>query len=424
MAHAPSNSLKQHLTNRYHGFVIIFFGVFITGANAFAADPTLAIHGFLSQGYIKSDKNNFLADTEKGSFQINEMGINFHKKARENLNLGIQLFARDLGPTDNDAVAVDWAYADYHFRDYLGFRAGRIKNPVGLYHETRDVDMLRTAILLPEGVYTENIRDVVTATNGVSVYGDILTEDMGNLSYKVIMGTTNIRPDGGTALAAAGSYVAVSDTDIGTNAAGAFWWTDPSDRLKIGGTLGLVSRLDLEGKTAEAVPGEIMGLPVDIPAGIDTESRIRDILCWIVSAEFTSTILTAAMEYRRLDTAYQAYLHYPGLPAPVVQEEDTRGEGYYALVSHRFSGLFEAGYYYSVLYTDMTDRDGEERNDAPFRAWKKDQALSFRFDLDENWIFKLEGHYIDGCAAMHNRMNPDGFHRYWYLFISKLSYSF
>ena len=412
------------MKNRYDVFLAIFLSILVTGAHADAYDTTLAIHGFLSQGYIKSDKNNYLADTKEGSFEFNEMGINFQKKATENLSLGIQFFSRDLGPTDNDAVVVDWAYADYHFKDYLGFRAGRIKNPVGLYHETRDVDMLRTAILLPEGAYTETIRDVIMATNGVSVYGDILTERMGDLSYKIVVGTTNIRPDGGTALAAAGSYVAVSDTNIGTNGAGALWWIDPTGKIKIGGTIGLVSKLDLQGKTREIVPKAVLGLPVDLPEGIDMEFQIRDILGWIVSAEYTSTFLTLAMEYRRLETSYKGYLHYPDPPVTFVQEEDTKGEGYYALVSHRFSNFFEAGYYYSVLYPDMTDRDGKERIDHRFRAWKKDQALSLRFDLDASWIFKLEGHYIDGCAAMHNTMNPDGYHRYWYLFVTKISYSF
>ena len=216
----------------------------------------------------------------------------------------------------------------------------------------------------------------------------------------------------------------MTDSDIGINSAGALWWTDPTGQVKLGGTIGLVSKLDLDGETRETVPKAVMGLPVDLPQGVAMEFQFRDIVSWIISAEYTATFLTLAMEYRRLETDYKGTLHYPDPPIPLVQEEKTKGEGYYALVSHRFSDFFEAGYYYSALYPDMTDRDGKNRDKDPFRAWKKDQALSFRFDLAPHWIFKLEGHYIDGCAAMHNLLNPDGFHRYWYLFVTKLSYSF
>ncbi|HAO21106.1 MAG TPA: hypothetical protein DCQ37_11925, partial [Desulfobacteraceae bacterium] len=82
------------------------------------------IHGFISQGYLYSNKNNYLGESEKGSFQFNELGINFSKDMTENLRIGMQFFSRDLGETGNNAVEVDWAFGDYHWHDWLGFRAG------------------------------------------------------------------------------------------------------------------------------------------------------------------------------------------------------------------------------------------------------------------------------------------------------------
>ena len=56
------------------------------------------IHGFISQGFIMSDTYNYLTHNSKeGSFDYNEVGINFSKEMTDKLRLGIQLFARDLG---------------------------------------------------------------------------------------------------------------------------------------------------------------------------------------------------------------------------------------------------------------------------------------------------------------------------------------
>ena len=63
---------------------------------------TVDIHGFISQGYLKSDQNNFLAETEEGSFQFNEMGLNFNQDVTHDLRIGIQFFSRDLGKNGND----------------------------------------------------------------------------------------------------------------------------------------------------------------------------------------------------------------------------------------------------------------------------------------------------------------------------------
>lgn len=52
------------------------------------------IHGFVSQGFIYSTGNNFMADsTEDGSFEFNELGINFATNVEEDIRVGMQLFS-------------------------------------------------------------------------------------------------------------------------------------------------------------------------------------------------------------------------------------------------------------------------------------------------------------------------------------------
>src|SRR4051794_10513728 len=70
-----------------------------------AADspPFVEIHGFVSQGFLVSSQNDYLAATKKGSFEMSEVGINFTKELTPDLRIGLQLFARDLGPLGNYA---------------------------------------------------------------------------------------------------------------------------------------------------------------------------------------------------------------------------------------------------------------------------------------------------------------------------------
>jgi hypothetical protein len=147
---------------------LIYIGLPVNGSAE--EQVKVDIHGYLSQGFMYSNRNNFLADTEKGTFQFNELGINFAADLTDRLRLGIQLAARDLGDIGNDQVMIDWAYADYRWQDWLGIRAGRIKVPVGLYNTSRDIDLLRTFILLPQGIYNESFRDLLTSMKGISAY--------------------------------------------------------------------------------------------------------------------------------------------------------------------------------------------------------------------------------------------------------------
>jgi hypothetical protein len=151
----------------------IYLGCFLALCFAVTAGPVsaeqgVAIHGFVSQGYMKSSDNNFQTDTDNGSFEFNEMGLNFVYDTGENVKVGAQLFARDLGEIGNDTVGVSWAFGDYKWRDWLGVRAGIMKLSTGLYSETRDVDSLRTSILLPQSVYNEWFRDVGQGAKGRS----------------------------------------------------------------------------------------------------------------------------------------------------------------------------------------------------------------------------------------------------------------
>ena len=64
-------------------------------------EPLVDVHAFVSQGFIKSTGNEFLAKSKRGSFEFTEVGVNLTRSVGENLRVGVQLFTRDLGPIGN-----------------------------------------------------------------------------------------------------------------------------------------------------------------------------------------------------------------------------------------------------------------------------------------------------------------------------------
>ena len=218
--------MKYYLT-----FWAIIMAVLFT-VPASAANITLDdlnIHGFVSQGFLYTTHDMvFLTDdSDDGTFEFNEMAVNFSATPTGSLTLGMQLNAFDMGDNGNDEVGVDWAFGDYSLRDYLGVRAGIMKIPFGLYSEVRKIDMVRTSILLPTSVYPEWLRESFARMKGACFYGNL----PGNISYKAMYGKVDIKPDGGLAdgLSDILSGLGMEVTDAETNFAyaGKLQWDSP-----------------------------------------------------------------------------------------------------------------------------------------------------------------------------------------------------
>jgi hypothetical protein len=429
------------------------------------------IRGFISQGYLQSTGNNFFAQTEDGTTQFNEAGINFSAEVSDRLRLGVQLLARDLGSIGNNEVILDWAIADYHFRDWLGVTAGNMKFVHGLYNETRDLDMLRTFIFLPQSVYNEAWRESISSIQGAGIYGDIPLSDMGTLSYDLQYGTVNLASDKGAARLLEdqwpfGSFGLLADVDridVDYTYAASLKWITNLEGLILGGSTWRYqfdseasTYLDTTNPAAAALLGETPGLtglgaygtrimlsPSEI--GVDTVS-------YTASLEFTWRNLIFAAEYMR--TTYDIeFRNTPLFNAPAlepvlgnngvtvrddgtIEVERFSSVGYYTSVAYRFASWFELGTYYSIYYPNEDDKDGEERvarglDTEEHRAWLKDIALTTRFDVNENWIVKLEAHKMDGAAIILGADNPrpenlvdERYEEDWYLLAAKVTYNF
>jgi hypothetical protein len=328
-------------------------------------------HGFVSQGFMLSTRNNYLAKSKQGSAEFSEVGINFTAPVTERLRLGLQLFARDLGPIGNYSVKADWFYLDYRFADWLGFRAGRIKLPFGLYNEINDIDSARVPILLPQSLYPTQSRDYLLAQTGGELYGRLDGGVAGALDYRAYGGTIylDLQRD-------AGNPIQINELEVPYVVGARLLWEAPLEGLRLGGSVQAL-RIDtvlLQGQTSIG-----WKLPV---------------VLWVASLEYTLGELLLSSEYSRWHARSES-----DTPTVVPNAEVTNERGY-VMASYRVNDWLQPGAYYSVLFPDTRDRHGRE-------AQQHDLAATLRFDVNEHWLFKLEGHYMVGTAGLSPALNED-----------------
>ena len=397
---------------------------------AFGQDLTdeIQVHGLVSQGYMRSTNNNYLADTENGSFEFNEAIVNFSAQASDRLRVGLQLLARDLGKEGNNIVSLDWAYGDFRWRKNAGVRFGKLKSGIGLYNKGRDVDMLRTPILLPQSVYEETTRDIAHSYTGFALYGNRLVPAVGRVKYELYAGSLPVRdPDSDfwrnnlrlvvnrvPLLREMHPSIAIETLTVRYVAGGSLMWHAPISGLRLGGNfikgeIHGTGRIEIEDQEDAQIAEMIVG--IDRLLTLSAEYSWRDLL---LAGELLST---------RYDVDLDLVFRGTPLPFDTVME----WQGYYLMANYRVSDLLELGTYYAQFYPEDSDKDGKDmvrQGGRDFEAWRQDIALSTRFDLGENWLAKLEVHRMDGTAQVMLHDNPDDLHQNWYLFLAKISSHF
>lgn len=375
-------------------------------ARADDGEQPLEVHGFVSQGLIKTTRNNYLANSERGSLEFTEVGINFTKQLGDQLRAGMQIFMRDLGPVGNYEPKFDWFYLDYRFFDWFGIRAGRNKLPFGLYNDTSDVDAARVPVLLPQSVYPTLNRDYLLAQTGLEIYGVVPLGGAGDLDYRAYGGTIFLDPR---------IDPAIRNLEIPYIFGGRLMWQTPLAGLQVGGSAQKL-RLDFDFYPA---PEALVFLGFD-PATFKYPVVIKyPILLWVASVEYALDELLVAAEYSQwsvdLETSHPEIF-------PITELVNERA---YVMVSYRMAPWFTPGLYYSVYFNDIEDRKGTAPGGQKLGhgAYQHDIATSFRYDLNEHWLLKLEGHYMRGTAGLDPALN-DGvpvsqLPKHWGLFLVK-----
>lgn len=382
------------------------------------------IHGVISQGYVKSETYNYFADSEDGTFQFNEMGINFRTSPVENLHIAMQLFARDYGDLFNDEIYIDWAYASYEVAEFLTITAGSMKIPYGLYMDTRDIDATRVPIFLPSGTYFELYREFFSSTKGIGVSGNISLLSAGSLDYSLLVGQNETSPDGGlgkatrTRLSLISNNLSFSEIGftetVGTN----LIWSTPLNGLRVGFSHSYNEEFKAHVNNMEA------GAALD-----NVINQINNLNTFMYSIEYAYNNLLLASELWSVKYDSVVSMEFMGAPQPP-SKDSVHTIGYYFMGSYIVNNYLEVGGYYTEVLDNFDDQSGSGRVasgtfEYKHQAYIKDICLTIRLNINANTCIKLEEHFINGTLWIDSdNIGVDFKDKDWSMFAVKVSYNF
>jgi hypothetical protein len=324
----------------------------------------LQVHGFISQGFLKTTDNDYLVKSSEGSFEFSEAGVNLTTQLADRLRVGVQFFAFNLGNMGRFNVKADWFYLDYRLRDWLGMRAGRLKIPYGLYHDVSDIDAARAPALLPSSIYPFTNRELLLAQTGVEFYGYLPVGRAGALDYRVYGGAVPLELPPQDA-----APIPLTSLRVPYIAGLRLLWETPLDGLRVGVT-GVYLRVIA---TAIYPPPMLLTVTANEYGGVG-------------SIEYAAHDLLLAAEYGRTRVSN----HYEPLLAP---DATVTSEGGYLLSAYRLKRWLQPAAFYSLLYPNHDLREGRQNV-------QHDLAGTLRFDVNDYWIIKLEAHYMHGTASL------------------------
>jgi hypothetical protein len=266
---------------------------------------------------------------------------------------------------------------------------------------------------MPQGIYPLRNREALLSHRGFAIYGAKELGGAGALDYQAWLGSLSVPAD---ALTLSGATFERADTKYVTGAQ--VFWRTPLAGLRVGGTF-LRTSIDFHVRLPAETVQQLIALGA-VPADYDGALVVsqRPVQLGIASVEYIHGDTLIAAEYSRSVTRQRTTL--PAL-IPTVEKEP---ESFYVLVTHRPCERFEFGGYYSVDHVDVHDRKGHGMQFAkPYLAYQRDLAVTLRYDVNDAWLWKLEGHFMDGAAALDAALNPNP-KRYWGLFLLRTTVSF
>jgi hypothetical protein len=362
---------------------------------------TVGFHGFLSQGFLATSDYNYLGDTEDGSFQFTEVGVNASYSPFKRTRIAVQGFAFDVGDVGNFEPLLDYASIEYTFNDYIGLRGGRVRKPSGIYNHIQDLDLARTSVLLPQGIYDARWRDFSTSIDGGMVFGNIPMNKAGSLSYEVFAGMINLSDEGGIATLLKNSFGAggrLDGLDSFLTIGAQLWWNTPVQGLRVGANVSQAYEFAYDYTIFHPLAGAI-------PARSEADAFVSQF----------------SVEYLWKSWTFQAEYYFLGLDTQDTLRGASTGEqdSWYISAAYRVNKWLEVGSYYTEHYANQSERGGSPDN------YQKDVALSFRFDIKDWWLAKVEGHYIRGTSLLRDNLaNPVRDNDGWFMLALKTTFSF
>lgn len=368
---------------------------------------SLQIHGFLSQGYLRTSANNFFGKTTNmGSLDFRELGINGSWRPLPNLQLAMQVVSRKAGQTDDGHVRLDFGSLSYTAlstpENVWGLRLGRVINPYGLYNDTRDMPFTRPSILLPQSIYFDVNRQLALSSDGGQVFGEHHAE-WGDLYFQINAG-----------------YPRTSDPELKYNL---------QDLLQLGkmtGGLSWIGRLMYErdggtirlGVTGGNVNIDFKRYPFSpLSSG---ENRFTPI---IFSAQYNGEDWSLTSEYQLRGISFSGF--GPQLPVP---NRDYWGQAFYVQGTYRIIPEVEIFARYDDYCIQQSDCNGKRWEAttglSAYGQFAKDISTGVRWDVTPSIMLRAEYHYINGTGWISLLENKGETEQHWHLFGISASFRF
>lgn len=365
------------------------------------------IHGFASFTAVKTSENRFFGNSTDVSLQFIEVAVNASYQIDPRVLFAGQVLARRAGDMYDGSPSLDYALADVTLEATstrrFGLRLGRLKKPIGLYNETRDVPFTRPTIFLPQVVYFDKVRNMALSSDGLMLYGDLYTAH-GNFSM-TLSGGQSVVDDNVEWTFLGGDYPGKFKSH-GVDWVGSLWYTSLGERLRLG----------LSGFTSSF--SYHPGLDLDFEAGQ------TDINYVVASVQYNTEDWTLTSEYLRLPLEWQDY----GLSFPY---RKTSGEGYYVQAAYRLRQQLELTLRYEEGVTDRKDRDGTRASEAlggavpPSDYYAKIWTFGVRWDIGRHVMLRADYERHQGSLTLSSRENdPSDLVEDWDLYALQVAVRF
>lgn len=368
----------------------------------------LQTHGFLTQSYIKTDRNNFFGEsTGNGSIDFREMGINASIRPFSKLTAGAQLLYRDAGASEDQKLLLDYALFDYRLinmgRFSSGLRGGRIKNPMGLYNDTRDVAFTRPGIILPQSIYFDRARDLALSSDGVQSYS-YYAADSFEIHMQLALGYPRVSTS---------SEISLFSRDMPGKLS-----SSPSYLAKVS-----IQLFDNHLKLSYSDIGmfvDYLSTPAEALLNPSIEFRPK-----IFSLELNLEYFVITGEYALREFTFINLSQTPG-------ESKQNGESYYMQLAYFITPKIKLTGRYDVTYLDRSDRSGvayeavTQGSVPAYTRYAKDITLGVQWYINRSWLVMFEQHRVMGTSWLPVQDNPDSslVEKDWWMFSGLVSYRF
>ncbi len=373
----------------------------------------IQVSGFVGVGGATTSANGFLGSRK--SIHLIEAGLRGSANLPYNLSFTGQLVYLDFGELfEGNGVRLDFASLNWH-NNALGvgeqeISLGRIKVPMGIYNQSRDMPFSRPSIMLPQSVYMDMLRNMMITVDGVYL----------GSTHQVGLGTLRVSAGGG-ALHFDDSFnqVALAPGVQGRWQEDDAWFIDA--RIERPNLQFALSYASIEPRYQAAMgdvwPPYLAGVELPVIDGqFSMDSTVASAQYWQGSWELTSEVAVRTMTARGFN--------------PFDQLTKRRMVGLYLQGRYHLSTTLTLLMRWERFFRNSLDRDGElfkQRGAPTWLGHTMTQAVGLQWQPAARWMLAVEVHNINGSGwlpPLSHHTPSSAEKRDWHLGLAQLSYRF